>query len=161
VADAEPLRRKKPADEPQVFVPRETWAFRDRDETVPFEEENEKPSHRAPAYLPLDYIREPQQRIEFYRKLAQALDKTALEEIKRELRDRFGPLPLAGELLLQVTELKILAGERKVSAVESDGAKLKLTRNKEPILVGGKFPRLAKKEPRAKLNEIKKLLLAL
>jgi hypothetical protein len=38
---------------------------------------------------------------------------------------------------------------------------LKLTRNREPLLIGGKFPRLTKKESKAKLNEIKKLLLAL
>ena len=59
------------------------------------------------------------------------------------------------------TELKILAGDKRLTAIETDGAKLKLFRNKEPILIDNKFPRLTKKEPKAKLNEIKKLLLAL
>lgn len=154
--------KKKAAVESEVLVPRETAVYYDDDETVSFEEEEEdKPTHRAPAYLPLDYIREAQQRIAIYRKLAQAIDKSGLEEIKRELRDRFGPLPAAVEFLLQVTELKVIASDKNISAVESDGSKLKLTRAREPILVGGRFPRLVKKEAKAKLNEIKKLLLAL
>jgi hypothetical protein len=60
-----------------------------------------------------------------------------------------------------VTELKVLASTKNIAVIETDGAKIKLTRNKELIQVGGKFPRLTKKEPKAKLNELKKLLLAL
>jgi transcription-repair coupling factor (superfamily II helicase) len=154
-------RKKKKQEEPAVvLVPRETATYSDYAETVPAEEENDKPLHRAPAYLPLNYIREAQQRISIYRKLAQAADKSGLEEIRAELRDRFGPLPPAVELLLQVTELKILASAKSIAVLETDGAKIKLTRNKELIQVGGRFPRLTKKEPKAKLNELKKILLA-
>lgn len=153
--------RKKKQTEAEVLVPRETAVYYDYDETVPTQEEDDKPASRTAAYIPLNYVAEAQQRISLYRKLAQALDKSGVEEIRREMRDRFGPVPAAVELLLQVTELKIIAGDRQITGLETDGAKVKLTRNKEPILVGGKFPRLAKKEPKAKLNEIKKLLLAL
>jgi transcription-repair coupling factor (superfamily II helicase) len=154
---------KKKREENVVLVPRETMTYSDfdDDETVPAEEEDAKPSHRAPAYIPLNYVREAQQRISIYRKLAQAIDRSGVEEVKRELRDRFGPVPTAVDLLLFCTELKILAGDKRISGIETDGAKLKLFRNKEPILIGEKFPRLTKKEPKAKLNEIKKLLLAL
>jgi transcription-repair coupling factor (superfamily II helicase) len=158
LAELEKPRRKR--EESVVLVPRETMTYSDIDETVPTEEENDKPTTRAPAYIPLNYVREAQQRISIYRKLAQAIDRSGVEEVKRELRDRFGPVPPAVELLLFCTELKILASDKRVSAIETDGAKLKLYRNKEPILLGGKFPRLTKKEAGAKLNEIKKLLLA-
>ncbi len=154
-------RRKKKQEEAVVLVPRETATYSDYEETVPDEDQNDKPSNRAPAYLPLNYIREAQQRISIYRKLAQATDKSALEQIRAELRDRFGPLPAAVDLLIQVTELKIIASDKHIASMETDGAKIKLTRNKELIQVGGKFPRLIKKEPKAKLNELKKLLLAL
>jgi transcription-repair coupling factor (superfamily II helicase) len=158
----EPERpRKKKIEEPSVLVPRETALYYETTETVPMEEDDDKPSHRVPAYIPLDYVREAQQRISLYRKLAQAIDKTEVEAIRDELRDRFGLLPGAVELLLQITELKVLASDKRISAIETDGSKLKLTRNKEPILVSGKFPRLSKKEAKAKLNEIKKLLLSL
>ena len=57
---------------------------------------------RIPPALPHNYITEPQHRIEIYRKLAQATDKSALENLQKELRDRFGPLPPPVELLLQL-----------------------------------------------------------
>ena len=113
------------------------------------------------ASLPHNYITEPQHRIEIYRKLAQATDKTALESLQRELRDRFGPSPRAVELLLLVAELKILAGERGIHIIEVKEDKLMLTRQGDFITLGGKFPRLTKKDPEARLKEIKKLLLAL
>jgi transcription-repair coupling factor (superfamily II helicase) len=111
--------------------------------------------------LPHNYVTEPQHRIEIYRKLAQATDKSALENLSKELRDRFGPLPPPVELLLAVGELKILASEKSVTAIEVEEDKLKITRHNDFITLGGKFPRLTKKEPKARLKEIKRLLLAI
>ena len=158
-----PERPKKKKEEIEISVPRETASYRSRDddETVAEEEDNPVPENRAPAYIPLNYIREPQQRISIYRKLAQVTDKEGIEAIRTELRDRFGKIPPAVDLLLQVTELKIIASDKQVSSIETEGAKLKITRRKELVQVGGKFPRLSKKEPKAKLGEIKRLLLML
>jgi transcription-repair coupling factor (superfamily II helicase) len=113
------------------------------------------------AGLPENYAPEPQHRIEIYRKLAQAADKPALENLKTELRDRFGPVPPPVELLLQIGELKILAAERGVTVIEVKDDKLMLTRQADFITLGGRFPRLTKKSAPARLKEIKKLLLAL
>ncbi|MFM2081765.1 MAG: transcription-repair coupling factor, partial [Verrucomicrobiota bacterium] len=113
------------------------------------------------ASLPENYVPEPHHRIEIYRKLAQATDKTALENLQKEIRDRFGPLPPAVELLLFVGELKLLAREKNVTAIEVESEKLKLTRLGDFIQLGGKFPRLTKKDAKGRLKEIKRLLLAL
>jgi transcription-repair coupling factor (superfamily II helicase) len=113
------------------------------------------------AALSHSYVPEPQHRIEIYRKLAQATDKPALEYLASELRDRFGPLPAPVELLLQVAELKILTSEKNVTVMEVKEDKLMLTRHGDFITLGGKFPRLTKKDAKARLKEIKKLLLAL
>ena len=115
----------------------------------------------AIASLPHKYVTEPQHRIEIYRKLAQANEKSALENLRKELRDRFGPLPPPVELLLQVAELKILASEKAVTIIEVKDDKLMLTRLGDFITLGGKFPRLTKKQVGARLKEIKKLLLAI
>ena len=125
-----------------------------RDAVTP---QNETP----PRHLPHNYVTEPQHRIEIYRKLAQAGEKSALENLQKELRDRFGPLPPAVELLLQVAELKILASEKAVTIIEVKDDKLMLTRHGDFITLGGKFPRLTKKQAGARLKEIKKLLLAI
>jgi transcription-repair coupling factor (superfamily II helicase) len=113
------------------------------------------------AGLPHNYVTEPQHRIEIYRKLAQATDKSGLENLSKELRDRFGPLPPPVERLLAAGELKILASEKSVTAIEVEADKLKITRHNDFITLGGKFPRLTKKDAKAKLKEIKRLLLAI
>ncbi|MFZ0828652.1 MAG: transcription-repair coupling factor [Verrucomicrobiia bacterium] len=119
------------------------------------------PRPAASAYLPHNYLAEPQHRIEMYRRLAQATDKVALESLARDLRDRFGPLPPPVELLLQAAELKIIASEKAVTIIEVKDDKLMLTHHGDFFTLGGKFPRLTKKDAKARLKEIKKLLLAI
>ena len=119
------------------------------------------PVDKTAAFIPMAYIGEARQRIEIYRKLAQANEKPALEALRVELRDRFGPLPPAVELLLLVGEIKILAGEKNVTVLEVKEDKLMLTRNNDYIMLGGKFPRLTKPDATGRLKEIKRLLLAL
>jgi transcription-repair coupling factor (superfamily II helicase) len=113
------------------------------------------------ATLPHSYVPEPRHRIEIYRKLAQANEKNALKELEKELRDRFGPLPPTVEMLLQIAELKVLAAEKSVTEIEVKDGKVMLTRQGDYITLGGKFPRLGRKEAKARLKEIKKLLLAI
>ena len=111
--------------------------------------------------LPEAYVPESPHRIEVYRKLAQATDKITLESLRKELRDRFGPLPPSVDLLLAVAELKSLAAEKAVTVIEVQEDKLMLTRHGDFITLGGKFPRLTKKDASSRIKEIKRLLLAL
>jgi transcription-repair coupling factor (superfamily II helicase) len=113
------------------------------------------------ASLPHKYIPEPQHRIDIYRKLAQATDKAALDALQKELRDRFGRIPAPVELLLLIAEIKQLAAGRGITVIEAKESKLMLTRNNDYLTLGGKFPRLTKKDAKGCLREIKKLLLAL
>jgi transcription-repair coupling factor (superfamily II helicase) len=113
------------------------------------------------ATLPHAYITEPRQRIEIYRKLALARDRAELTALQREVRDRFGPLPPAAERLFLLGDLKLMAAERGVTSIEVEEDKLKLKRAGDFIQVGGKFPRLTKKSPEAKLKEIRGLLAVL
>jgi transcription-repair coupling factor (superfamily II helicase) len=115
----------------------------------------------AVAALPHNYIAEPQQRIEIYRKLAQAESRAALTSLQQELRDRFGPLPPPAEMLLLLGEIKLLAGERGITAIKTNDDKLMLTRHGDFVQLGGRFPRLTRKSPDAKLKEIRRLLLAI
>lgn len=113
------------------------------------------------ATIPYKYISDARQRIEVYRKLAQASEKQNLQDLEKELRDRFGPVPRPLSLLLLIGELKVLAAEKGVNAIEVKENKLMLTRQGDYVMVGSKFPRLTKKSAEAKLKEIKKLLLVL
>ncbi len=81
--------------------------------------------------------------------------------MRRELRDRFGPIPPPVEGLLQRAELKILAAEKSITAIEVKDDKLMLTRRGDFLTWGGKFPRLTQRDPQKRLLEIKRLLQAL
>ena len=145
--------------ESSISVPREggVWV----QESRPEREEEIIEVKKGGAFLPPAYITEPQHRIEAYRKLAQAETKAEVDALARELKDRYGKPPKPVELLLLATELKLLAGERGLDAVETKAGKLMLHRRGDFIQLGGKFPRLMKTEPVAVLKEIKKLLLSL
>ncbi len=113
------------------------------------------------AGFPARYIPEAPHRVAMYRRLAQCTSKAALEALRGELRDRFGPLPGGVELLLDVAALKLLAADRQIARLETREDKLILERRGDYVMVGGRFPRLSKRDPKARLNEIRKLLLAL
>ena len=155
----EPARQEPTRTKPEfeINIPREVSGYVHREEE---KEPEPKKVQRAGAFLPFKYISEPQQRIDIYRKLAQISDQTGLRELKQELRDRFGPLPDEVELLLKVSELKLLAMERDFTVIETQGDKLMLTRNSDYVMVGGKFPRLSKTTASARLGEIKRVMLA-
>jgi transcription-repair coupling factor (superfamily II helicase) len=121
----------------------------------------EKPVVPASASIPFSYISDARQRIEVYRKLAQAGDKASIQALEKELRDRFGKIPPAVALLLQLAEIRILASEKAVTVIEVKEDRLMLTRNSDFVMIGSKFPRLTKATPGGRLTEIKKLLLAL
>jgi transcription-repair coupling factor (superfamily II helicase) len=116
---------------------------------------------RPLAGLPETYIPEPQHRVEVYRRLAACAAPDQLEALRAELRDRFGPLPRSVELLLEVTGLKLLAAARGVTRLETREDKLLLERGGDFVMVGGRFPRLTRRDPAARLREIRRVLLAL
>jgi transcription-repair coupling factor (superfamily II helicase) len=140
-----------------INVPREVSTWVEKPETPPAP----PVIPYATASFPVSYVSQAQHRIEMYRKLAQAVDPEALRDLKKELRDRFGTLPPAAELLLKAAELKLLAAERNVTIIETKGDKLMLTRNNDFLMASGKFPRLTKTTASARMNEIKRLLLSL
>jgi transcription-repair coupling factor (superfamily II helicase) len=162
-ADRPPARRRRPSPaQAQITVPRDTAIWRAAPRADPLEDDSEdRDVGKVPAYIPFSYIRESHQRIEIYRKLAQATDKAALDSLRAEMRDRFGTPPPAIELLLNFAELKLIASDRQITSIETKGDKLMLKRRQDYITFDGKFPRLAKREAKARLNEIRRLLLAL
>ena len=68
--------------------------------------------------IPETYLKDPEVRISFYRRLAKAEAQDEIPPIIEELVDRFGPLPIAVEKLLQVIHLKILCRRAHVSNLD-------------------------------------------
>ncbi|MCP4547565.1 MAG: transcription-repair coupling factor [bacterium] len=61
------------------------------------------------AHIPDDYVEDPEQKMLFYQKMGHLDQLREVGDLKREIRDRFGPIPAQVENLFLVLELKILA----------------------------------------------------
>jgi transcription-repair coupling factor (superfamily II helicase) len=61
------------------------------------------------AYLPKDYVPGPKLKVELYRRLGRVRSLERLDDFRKELVDRFGPVPPPSENLLAEAELRILA----------------------------------------------------
>jgi transcription-repair coupling factor (superfamily II helicase) len=70
-----------------------------------------------PAYVPEDYLPEEKLRLRLYRRLAGVIGLKGIDEMAKELEDRFGELPEPVANLLYQLRLKILAMEAGVKAI--------------------------------------------
>jgi len=78
------------------------------------------------AFIPSDYIPQVSQKIAVYQQLAKARSEATVEEIAAGVRDRFGPLPAPLEHLVELTKLRTIALERRVTRVVVDERRLTL-----------------------------------
>ncbi len=69
------------------------------------------------AYLPKDYVPGPKLKVELYRRLARTRGMDGLNEFRRELIDRFGPLPPPAENLMTEAELRVLAERWQIARI--------------------------------------------
>ncbi len=74
---------------------------------------------RVPALLPEDYLGDVNMRLSFYKRIAGAENKEALDELKVELIDRFGLLPEATKNLFQIAELRLSAKQLKIIKIDA------------------------------------------
>jgi transcription-repair coupling factor (superfamily II helicase) len=115
-------------------------------------------SHLEPAFIPSDYISQPQTRIQAYKKLAEANSKEALHKLAGDWRDQFGSHPVAVRNLLTLNEIKLVAARAKVISIEVKDSKVMLTRGGDYLLVGDRFPRLTSVEGENNLANLLVLL---
>ncbi len=80
-------------------------------------------------YIPRDYITEENLRMTFYKKIASASTEERLNDIRNEMRDRFGALPENVENLFHFVRVKWFAKRLGVLSIVREGARgvLKLT----------------------------------
>jgi transcription-repair coupling factor (superfamily II helicase) len=77
-----------------------------------------------PAYIPEAYIPDVNQRLVFYKKLANVQDWSDLEELANEMEDRFGPLPELVRVFLEVMDLRRVLREYLVTSAYKRGDKV-------------------------------------
>ncbi|HET7393150.1 MAG TPA: transcription-repair coupling factor, partial [Candidatus Binatia bacterium] len=88
------------------------------------------------AYFPDDYIPDVNQRLFFYKRLASLRNPLELEEIKEEIRDRFGPYGDAVANLFLVMNLRRVLKEFLVQQISaSDGRVFLLFHAQSPVRI--------------------------
>jgi transcription-repair coupling factor (superfamily II helicase) len=82
---------------------------------------------KVPAFIPEEYVRDPNQRLLIYKTLTQPADEAGIDDIREELSDRFGPLPVAALYLLEVMRLRVGLKRLLVKEIEHAGNELALS----------------------------------
>jgi len=73
------------------------------------------------AHIPQAYVATERLRLEAYRKIAAADDEAALESVRAELVDRYGPVPAAVDALFEVARFRQLARSVGLTDVTAQG----------------------------------------
>jgi transcription-repair coupling factor (superfamily II helicase) len=73
------------------------------------------------GYIPDKYIREPQEKMEVYKKIAGVQTKDDVDAVAAEMADRFGPLPDEASSLLALAEIRVLARKLAVASMKEHG----------------------------------------
>jgi len=79
------------------------------------------------AYLPEEYVPDPQDRVMLYRRISRTRTEEELLDLKGELLDRFGPTPPPAENLLGVISIKNMLRSFGVTELKKEGRAIKLT----------------------------------
>jgi transcription-repair coupling factor (superfamily II helicase) len=81
--------------------------------------------------IPTFYITEENQRLRMYKRAAGVESEGALEDVRKELQDRYGPMPSQVRYLLSAASLKLLSEKVGVLAIDRkrDSVTIKFTEN--------------------------------
>jgi transcription-repair coupling factor (superfamily II helicase) len=112
------------------------------------EEVNPEINVNIPAFLPAEYIADMDVRLNLYRRLSGLRDEAELEEIIKEMKDRFGPAPLEVANLLQVMTVRLVLKQIQVSRLDLFDQALILTFSEKAKIDTDRLVRLAQKRPR-------------
>ena len=109
------------------------------------------------AEIPAAYIPESRIRVDLYRRLGLVSTRAEMEQIEKEIADRFGRMPEPVKVLLEVTKIRVEAEYHDIASVSSEGPLLRLKKTDKEgsyVKTGSRFPRLTRKKPLSRLSEI-------
>jgi transcription-repair coupling factor (superfamily II helicase) len=103
---------------------------------------------RVPAFIPEDYVPQPNLRLILYKKLTQAQCEEDVAEVAQEFIDRFGPLPAAVTFLLEVMKIRIMLKQRLIQEIEFDGSRLTLAFHQKTTVSPDTIIGLVRRQPK-------------
>jgi transcription-repair coupling factor (superfamily II helicase) len=91
-----------------------------------------------PAHLPDRYIADDDTKLDLYRRLARGVLSGEIDELRQEMRERFGPLPEEADRLLDLSRLRVLGGALGIQHILVRGDEARVT------FRAGASPRMAR-----------------
>ncbi|GIW22411.1 MAG: transcription-repair-coupling factor [Candidatus Sericytochromatia bacterium] len=79
-----------------------------------------------PCYIPDNYVTDFKLKMQYYRRLAVVQDIDLLNQIKEELEEYYGKLPLVLENLIKIVEIKIYAGKLNIKEIKVNNKLIKV-----------------------------------
>ena len=110
------------------------------------------------AFIPYDYIEDENLRLRLYQRISALATKQEITRMKREIKDRFGKLPVEMQRLMLITELRIVAANTCIKSVIVRNRQVMLSKEKEYLTYNGRHPRLNEEKTTARLKELIKLI---
>lgn len=102
---------------------------------------------QLPAIIPESYLGDVHSRLVLYKRIASAKNADALEDLKSEMIDRFGPLPEQSKFLFKITELRLLSEKLGISKIEAGPKGGKIEFSDQPNINQNKIIELIQKQP--------------
>ncbi|WP_158212378.1 transcription-repair coupling factor [Natranaerobius trueperi] len=99
------------------------------------------------AYIPASYISDHEQKIAIYKKVGGINSYQESEDLKEELKDRFGPLPQAVINLIQISRIKVVAKNAGINLVSKSGHWIIVHFDPDNKVSGEKLLQLTQKFP--------------
>lgn len=91
------------------------------------------------AYIPYSYISNEVDKIEVYKKIASVENKEDYEDVKEELCDRFGEMPIEVEALIDISYIKSIGSDLKISKIYKNQKNTIFTDNNNKIILQRNF----------------------
>jgi transcription-repair coupling factor (superfamily II helicase) len=79
------------------------------------------------TYIPSFYIKNENQKLDIYKRIAAVESEEELEDMRDELLDRFGDLPQAVENLLEIAQIRGMAHQAYATSVSGDRREIRVT----------------------------------
>ena len=86
----------------------------------------------ADAYLPDDYVEDAEEKVGFYKRLADTSEVEEVEKLKEELEDRFGKLVPQAASLFALRGLRLLGAEAGAASISVRGNRIEIELSEPP-----------------------------
>ena len=104
------------------------------------------------AFIPPAYIVNEVQKLDIYKRIAGIENQSECDDMKEELLDRFGEIPVAAENLLRIAMIRVRAHRLFVTELKGRNGEIRFNLKQDAKIHGERIPELLKKYEKLSFN---------